>query len=240
MSEFLANRKEDWEQLKYLAKHKKDVYTTGLELDVPRMQLLLHDRTKFRPKNWVPYREYWFGDEGAYANNMDRDAIPKDKKDNFRTAVKDHFSSEDHHMHKNPKNVPMDKVPLNTRKEMLSDWYAVSSHMSDNPLPPVKEWADSQGYTNMYKKSSLLKQAISEKRVLDAMAKRLAKTLRKTNDRGPWGDEVGKVMALGDSKLDLMEARHLVQERKKQLLKNTIGQTGITPNARKRARTDVN
>jgi hypothetical protein len=51
MSEFWENRKEDWEQLKYLIKHKKDVYQSGRELGAPRLQLLMHDRTKFRPKN---------------------------------------------------------------------------------------------------------------------------------------------------------------------------------------------
>lgn len=50
-SEFLNNRKADWRQLKYLAKHKKDVYQAGRELGAPRLQLLLHDRTKFKPKN---------------------------------------------------------------------------------------------------------------------------------------------------------------------------------------------
>jgi len=121
MSEFWENRKEDWEQLKYLIKHKKDVYQSGRELGAPRLQLLMHDRTKFRPKNWTPYREYWFGEDGYYQNNNNRKDIPKDRKEDFKDAVKDHFSSEDHHQHKDPRNIPMSKVPLNDRKEMLSD-----------------------------------------------------------------------------------------------------------------------
>lgn len=46
---FIENRKADLAQLKYLAKHKKDVYQSGRELGAPRGQLLLHDWDKFKP-----------------------------------------------------------------------------------------------------------------------------------------------------------------------------------------------
>jgi len=36
---------------KYLVKHKKDVYSAGRELDVPRMVLLKHDLTKLKPSS---------------------------------------------------------------------------------------------------------------------------------------------------------------------------------------------
>jgi len=43
MSEFIDNRKEDLDQLMYLAHHKKNVYSGGRELGAPRTQLIKHD-----------------------------------------------------------------------------------------------------------------------------------------------------------------------------------------------------
>lgn len=114
----------------------------------------MHDRTKFLPKNWVPYREYWFGEQGAYTLG-DRDKVPEDVKKRFREAVQRHFEAEKHHMHKAPRYESFEDIPLDVRKEMLSDWYSVSSVMAERrgeeELPGIKEWADSIGHTQMYK-----------------------------------------------------------------------------------------
>lgn len=189
MSEFWNNRKEDFEQLKYLLKHKKDVYQKGRELGAPRLQLLLHDKTKFKPKNWVPYREYWFGESGAYTLG-DRSKVPSNIKKDFKKAVGRHFKAEDHHMHKNPRQINLNDVPLNVRKEMLADWYAVSKHMSkERKFPGIKNWADSQGYTHMYKKASRLQ------RLQDLTKVYLPKAI-KTKDTGKIAKikyEIGKI-----------------------------------------------
>ena len=93
---FLSNRKEDVQQLKYLLGHKYRVYKAGRELDVPRLQLFMHDMRKFNPKEWVPYREYFYD-------------VPDVQK--FREAVKHHKKNNPHHVR--PGNL-----------EAVADWYA--------------------------------------------------------------------------------------------------------------------
>lgn len=62
-------------------------------------------------------------------------------------------------MHKGENGVSLLKVPIDTRKEMLADWYAVSKHMSKDKedFPDIKTWADNQGYQHMYKEAALPK-----------------------------------------------------------------------------------
>lgn len=48
---FIENRKGDARQLRYLIRHKADVYKSGRELGAPRIQLLLHDWSKLKPSN---------------------------------------------------------------------------------------------------------------------------------------------------------------------------------------------
>ena len=139
MSEFLANRKEDWEQLKYILKHKADVYKHGRELGVPRMQLLLHDRTKFNPKAWTPYREYFFGEDGFYDQKGNKELIPEDVVKDFTPHKIKHYISEDHHMYREPRDIHISDIPKNVQKEMLADWYSVSKSMSKKPLPPIRQ-----------------------------------------------------------------------------------------------------
>jgi hypothetical protein len=43
--------KKNYSYGKYLVQHKKDVYSAGRELDVPRMVLLKHDLTKLKPSS---------------------------------------------------------------------------------------------------------------------------------------------------------------------------------------------
>lgn len=138
VSNFIDNRKEDWEQLKYLTKHKYDVYKAGREMDAPRLQLLAHDHTKFYPSNWTPYREYWFGEKGvkSKSNNVDPEVLK-----NFKEAVQRHYHAEKHHSHK--VGVEADS---NTKKEMLADWYAVSKHTKPN-TPDFKTWVNSSPHT---------------------------------------------------------------------------------------------
>ena len=47
----LGPMESNWEYLKYLAKHKYEVYQTGSELGAPRLQLLKHDWSKFKPSS---------------------------------------------------------------------------------------------------------------------------------------------------------------------------------------------
>lgn len=124
-AEWWQNRKEDLEQLKYLAKHKYYVYKGGKELGVDMMPLLLHDWSKLKPSIWVPYREFFYGGHGK---------DPEIYAD-FRRAVHEHAASEQHHDYKY-------KNPSGTIKpglESFADWWSVAkSH--DPATPDIKTW----------------------------------------------------------------------------------------------------
>lgn len=48
--------------LVWLLRHKLYVFWAGLKLGVPILQLLAHDLSKFRPDEWGPYAEYFYGE----------------------------------------------------------------------------------------------------------------------------------------------------------------------------------
>jgi hypothetical protein len=126
-AEWWANRKEDLEQLKYLAKHKYYVYKGGRELGAPTWDLVKHDWSKFKPSVWVPYREQMFGGHGK---------DPEVYKA-FRKAVMEHVELESHHDYKY-KNIGVPNL------ENFADWYSVAkSH--DPSTPDIKTWLSKKG-----------------------------------------------------------------------------------------------
>lgn len=125
LSDWWHNRKEDWESLKYLAKHKYYVLEGGLELGAPVWPLVKHDWTKLKPSLWVPYREFFHGEHGN-----DPEAYEK-----FRNAVAMHAKLEKHHDYKY--NNPAGTIRPN--KENLADWWSVAKSHNPN-TPDIKTW----------------------------------------------------------------------------------------------------
>ncbi len=127
LTEWWQNRGEDWENLKYLAKHKYYVYKGGRELGADPIALIKHDFTKLKPSLWGPYREFFHGGHGN---------DPKIYKE-FRKAVQEHAALESHHDYKY-KN--MGKPGL----ENFADWWSVAkSH--DPQTPDIKTWLRKKG-----------------------------------------------------------------------------------------------
>jgi hypothetical protein len=128
-AEWWKNRKEDWESLKYLAKHKYYVYKGGRELGADPIALIKHDITKLKPSIWVAYREQFHGGHG-------RD--PETYR-TFRKAVAEHAGLESHHDYKY-KNTGVPNL------ENFADWWSVSkSH--DPSTPGIKTWLRKRGIT---------------------------------------------------------------------------------------------
>ena len=127
LAEWWANRKEDLEQIKYLAKHKYYVYKGGMDLGAPSLDLIKHDWSKLKPSIWVPYREQMYGGHGRdpqiYAN--------------FRKAVMEHAALEEHHDYKY-KNVGTPNL------ENYADWWSVSKSR-DSQTPDIKAWLGKKG-----------------------------------------------------------------------------------------------
>jgi len=142
----------NWENLKYLLKHKYSVYKNGRELGAPVIPLLVHDYSKFKPKNWGPYRDWFFGPEGRLSAEPNPEVFSR-----FRERVKDHYATENHHMHKRVTPTDLLSIPIDTRKEILADWYSVSKHVSKDKekFPDIKTWVAEQNYTPILKTAKL-------------------------------------------------------------------------------------
>ena len=125
LREFAENRVEDLVYGKYLLEHKYNVLKGGLELGHPIWPLLKHDWSKFKPKNWIPYREKFFGQN-----------TPKNQK-LFRNAVQDHINSEVHHDYKYKD--PHDIIEPNA--ENYADWWALQKYYYPETTPDsIKKW----------------------------------------------------------------------------------------------------
>lgn len=182
--------------LNYILEHKKDVYQGGRELGLSRAQLLLHDYSKFYPKSFITYRDYWFGPEGVHAQGG-RDKVSPELTSRFRTEAQKHMNRERHHMHKRTKNpVPLEEVPLKYRKEMLADWYAVNkrtAHNLNKELPTIKNWAQQQNLKWMLEKTGQLEYytpAIKQKAFGDGMHQALDTYKKQTATSAQFADRL--------------------------------------------------
>jgi hypothetical protein len=117
----------DVNNLKYLLKHKKHVYTAGRQIDVPRMQLLKHDLSKFTPVEWNSYKEKFHT----------TDTVSPTEQKAFRKAVETHHYPKNKHHTKHWGGV--DKMPYKYKIEALSDWYSVNKTLGKTDLS-FKDW----------------------------------------------------------------------------------------------------
>jgi hypothetical protein len=127
--------KDDWNYGKYVVEHKKHVYEAGRELGVPRLQLLKHDMSKFKPKQFVTYRDWFQGPKGVKGTNN------KETYQAFRNSVDDHYNSSwnaGHHWRKH--NLAPYQVPLQDRLESLADWYSVGKTNKFPNSDNFKQW----------------------------------------------------------------------------------------------------
>ncbi len=114
-----------WLYLKYVLRHKYFVFVAGRKLGVPLHRLILHDWTKFLPREWSPYVNKFYGHKietkTGYKHVMNPD------EDQFNIAWNHHAKKNDHHWEFWIINfgdggthiLPMSEV---ARAEMLADW----------------------------------------------------------------------------------------------------------------------
>ena len=116
---------DDFDNLKYILKHKYHIYKGGREIDVPRMQLLKHDLSKLSPSEWGPYKRYWFGEK-----------TPETKKE-FRHAVESsHYKKNPHH----PAHWKGKPMPMDYKLEMMADWYSAGRSQGTHRFKSFKSW----------------------------------------------------------------------------------------------------
>ena len=114
---------ETWENLKYILKHKYHLYTGGREIDLPRLQLLAHDLSKFRPSEFIPYKHFFWGEQTP--------GVAKD----FKDAVRNHYSRNPHH-----KEYHSGKMPLKNQLEMIADWYSAGRTQGTHRFKSFRSW----------------------------------------------------------------------------------------------------
>lgn len=89
--------------LSYVVRHKWFVFVAGLKLRVPLWQLIIHDHSKFRPDEWFPYAQYFYGKRGPKRGtvytpwDMTYDGHYEDEEDRFNVAWLKHIHRSPHH-----------------------------------------------------------------------------------------------------------------------------------------------
>lgn len=127
-----------WKYLKYVLLHKWFVFLACREFGVNIFQALFHDWSKFLPDEFIPYAQYFYGDEKAenertleaQARFMAAEAAPFGwyRRDKFLVAWLLHQRRSPHHwqywylIQDNDPEMPI-PMPEKYVREMLADWY---------------------------------------------------------------------------------------------------------------------
>ncbi len=111
--------------LSYVLRHKWFVFLAGLQLGVPIWRLILHDWTKFMPREWFPYANYFYGG-GRTREKMGQYNIDEAPLD-FELAWNHHQKWNDHHWQwwirfGDDGTVLVMRMSDVARREMLADW----------------------------------------------------------------------------------------------------------------------
>lgn len=124
-----------WRYLKYVATHKWYVFLECWKLGIP-WQGIIHDLSKFRPSEWFPYVEYFYGPKKPKL--MDTHGEARQVALNtgyyheigivaFDTAWLKHQHRNPHHwqywvLSQDDDGIKVLDMPDKYRKEMLADW----------------------------------------------------------------------------------------------------------------------
>jgi hypothetical protein len=120
-----------WRYLSYLLRHKWYVFIYACRLGVPVLGLL-HDNSKFRPSEWFPYVEYFFGPKSPVRGSRSETGYykPADTGDAaFEFAWLLHQKRNKHHwqwwvLPADEGRLKVLPMPDRYRREMLADWRA--------------------------------------------------------------------------------------------------------------------
>jgi hypothetical protein len=100
---------------RYLVGHKYNLGAAGVKVGLSPGKILAHDWSKFKPKKFDVYEDYFFGPRGVRSGKV----APQVYKA-FRKEVEDHYRTETHHNDKI--GLPED---IQTELESVVDWYSV-------------------------------------------------------------------------------------------------------------------
>ncbi|HML21819.1 MAG TPA: DUF5662 family protein [Aggregatilinea sp.] len=130
--------KAHWQYLRYVLRHKFFVFQAGYGL-VPLVQLLLHDWTKFLPREWFPYTRTFYAKDGSSQYKPDA---------TFDTAWNHHEKANPHHWQywvliKDSGDEVLLPMPEKYRREMLADWKGAGRALGK---PDTASWYEQNRY----------------------------------------------------------------------------------------------
>lgn len=104
--------------LKYIARHKWFVYQAGRKMGTPLWRLLVHDLSKLRPSEWLPYMDTFYKEDGSSRYSP---------TESFDYAWNDHQKRNKHHYQywvllKDDGNELVLDMPHIYVMEMVADW----------------------------------------------------------------------------------------------------------------------
>lgn len=113
----------------YLLRHKWFVFVAGCRLGIPWLALM-HDNSKFRPSEWLPYARYFYEPDGSKKTRRDSTGYykPTDTGDAaFDFAWLLHQKRNKHHwqwwvLPEDEGGLKVLPMPDRYRREMLADW----------------------------------------------------------------------------------------------------------------------
>lgn len=116
--------------LRYVLTHKWYVFLAGAQLGVPLHRLILHDWTKFLPREWLPYTNFFYGGglSREEAADLDYDfRVSEDVELAFERAWLHHQNKNDHHWQYwvrlgDDGTELVLEMPDVCQREMLADW----------------------------------------------------------------------------------------------------------------------
>jgi hypothetical protein len=103
-----------WKYLRYVLRHKWYVFQACLAYGLVWAGIV-HDLSKFRPREWLPYAEFFYGIKHPGA------------KERFDMAWNHHQKSNPHHwqywvLQEDGGAVKILDMPMRYRQEMIADW----------------------------------------------------------------------------------------------------------------------
>ena len=123
--------KHYFKYIKYVLKHKWYVFLECCNLGIPLLGII-HDWSKFRPSEFIPYAKHFYGRDRAKQNKLEKIAgydKSKDSDDNvFNKAWLYHIHRNKHHWQYwiltqgENKNIILE-MPEKYAKELLADWH---------------------------------------------------------------------------------------------------------------------
>lgn len=143
--------------LKYIARHKWFVFQAGMEMGCPLWRLLIHDLSKLRPSEWIPYMDTFYKEDGSKRYSP---------TEAFDYAWNDHQKRNKHHYQywvllKDDGSEQILDMPHIYVMEMVADWAGAGRAI--NGVWEVVDWYEKN--VSKIKISSMTK--IRVKKLLD-------------------------------------------------------------------------